>query len=329
MIVASYVVVAHSIPDSMHPKVFAALSAAWVVPSLVGPALAGVVASALSWRWVFAGIAPLAVGGAALLVPVLRAIPRSERDVLAHHSGLARGFLLAAGLGLIQLAAETVDWWSIPLLLAGVALGVLPLRRLLPAGALRLARGLPTVIMLRGLLSCGFFGAEAYLPLTLTRVHHGTPREVGIPLTLAALGWAAGSWWQGRRPRSQTLVMRTGFATVAVGVATLVVVAAPATGLWAAVPIWAVAGTGMGITMPTISVLMLNLSPAQSQGANSAALQISDMVGSLIGITGAGALVTSFGFGRLTTSVTIADAILAGVAVLGALAVGRSVATAG
>lgn len=327
MIVAAYVVVARAFPDAMHAKVFGALSAAWVVPSLVGPALAGVVASAFSWRWVFAGIAPLALGGAALLVPVLRAIPSMRQEAGSSSPGISRGILLAAGLGLIQAAAETINWWSLLLLAAGVALGLAPLWRLLPPGALRLARGLPSVVMLRGILTCAFFGAEAYLPLTLTRLHAGTPRVVGIPLTLAALGWSAGSWWQGRFTRSPVWMLRIGFAAVAVGVALLIVLASASVSIWVTVPIWSVAGAGMGLAMPTISVLLLELSPAASQGMNSAALQISDMAGSIVGIAGAGALVTAFGFHDLRPAIIIADLVLAGVAVVGVLGSARAVET--
>jgi MFS family permease len=323
MIVAAYVVVARTFPDAMHPKVFGALSAAWVVPSLVGPAAAGIVASALSWRWVFAGIAPLAVGGAALLVPVLRKLPETRQSESGNRNGVGIGILLAAGLGLVQAAAEVVDWWSIPLLVGGVMLGAWPLRRLLPPGSLRLARGLPAVIVLRGVMTCAFFGAESYLPLTLTRVHHGSPREVGIPLTLAALGWSAGSWWQGRRTRRPVIVLRVGFAVVASGVALLSVVALPSVSLWLAVPIWALAGAGMGIAMPAISVLMLDLSPDANQGANSAALQISDMAGSIVGIAAVGALVTAYGVGRIRPAITLADVALAGVAMMGVFAAGR------
>jgi MFS family permease len=323
MIVAAYVVVARTFPDAMHPKVFGLLSAAWVVPSLVGPALAGLVASALSWRWVFAGIAPLAIGGAALLVPVLRRIPHTSQAVSTSRNGIGRGLMLAAGLGLMQAAAEAVDWWSAPLLVAGLAIGLVPLRQLLPTGSLRLARGLPAVIVLRGVLTCAFFGAESYLPLTLARVHHGSPRIIGIPLTLAAIGWSAGSWWQGRRTRQQVTLLRAGFLLVMVGVSLLVVIASASVSLWLAVPIWALAGAGMGMAMPTVSVLTLELSPSASQGANSAALQISDMVGSIIGIAAVGALVTAYGLDRIRTAVTIGDVILAAVALLGVFAASR------
>lgn len=45
--VALYVVVARAYPEELRGKVFAGLSAAWVVPALVGPALAGVVVEVL------------------------------------------------------------------------------------------------------------------------------------------------------------------------------------------------------------------------------------------------------------------------------------------
>jgi MFS family permease len=324
MIVAVYVVVARAFPEALHPRVFAALSAAWVVPALVGPAIAGVVTSAFGWRWVFGGIAPLAIGGAAMLVPVLRRMPPGALSTTPPGYGIVTGVLLAGGLGLLQAAAEVVGWWSLPMLVAGVALGLPPLVRLLPGGALRLARGLPSVTVLRGVLTCAFFGAEAYLPLTLTRVHGGTPRVVGIPLTLGAIGWSTGSWWQGRTRRSRTFLLQAGFGLVAVGIALLLVVAQPAVSMWVAVPIWTVAGAGMGMAMPTISVLLIELSPEAEQGANSAALQVADMVGSIIGIAAAGALVTALNLHHITTAVTIADAALAGVALVGAVAARRT-----
>src|SRR6478735_8296060 len=59
--VALYVVVARVYPGAMHGRVFAAFSAAWVVPSLIGPFLAGAVTEYLHWRWVFLGGAALTV----------------------------------------------------------------------------------------------------------------------------------------------------------------------------------------------------------------------------------------------------------------------------
>jgi MFS family permease len=53
MTVALYVVVARVYPPQLHAKVFAGFAAAWVIPSLVGPFAAGLVAQLASWHWVF------------------------------------------------------------------------------------------------------------------------------------------------------------------------------------------------------------------------------------------------------------------------------------
>ncbi|HEV2368543.1 MAG TPA: MFS transporter, partial [Acidimicrobiales bacterium] len=52
-----YVVIGRAYPEALRPRMFAVLSTAWVVPSLVGPALAGFVADSVGWRAVFAGLA--------------------------------------------------------------------------------------------------------------------------------------------------------------------------------------------------------------------------------------------------------------------------------
>lgn len=57
--VALYVVVARLYPSYLHGRVFATFAAAWVVPSMVGPFLAGAVAEFLDWRWAFLGVAVL------------------------------------------------------------------------------------------------------------------------------------------------------------------------------------------------------------------------------------------------------------------------------
>jgi MFS family permease len=202
------------------------------------------------------------------------------------------------------------------LLAGGLALSA-PLRRLLPEGSLTLRPGLPTVVLLRGVYSLTFFGAEAYLPLTLTKLHHGTPAIVGIPLTLAAVGWASGSWLQGRGTGGAGQLLSWGYALVGVAVCALVVVSFEAVSLWAAAPLWGVAGFGMGLGYPAASVLTLGLSPEDEQGANSAALQVCDVIGGIIGIAIAATLVTATGPAHLDVAMRIANPLLATAALAG------------
>ncbi|MGV9778950.1 MFS transporter [Streptosporangium sp. NPDC003464] len=65
--VSMYVLVSRIYPAAMHPKVFSVFAGAWVVPSMVGPAITGIVVEQLGWRWVFLGV-PLLVAPAALLL---------------------------------------------------------------------------------------------------------------------------------------------------------------------------------------------------------------------------------------------------------------------
>src|SRR6478735_7841913 len=72
--VALYVVIARVYPPVLHPKIFAAFSAAWVIPSLVGPFAAGAVAQLAGWQWVFLGVVGLVVPALLLTAPALRGL---------------------------------------------------------------------------------------------------------------------------------------------------------------------------------------------------------------------------------------------------------------
>jgi MFS family permease len=76
--VALYVLVARVFAPERHPAVFSAFAAAWVVPAIVGPALAGLVVDHVGWRWVFLGAAVLTVPAALLMRPGLTAAHRRE-----------------------------------------------------------------------------------------------------------------------------------------------------------------------------------------------------------------------------------------------------------
>ncbi len=53
----AYVAIGRSMPEFLRPRMFATLSTAWVLPGIVGPAIAGLVGEHLHWRFVFLGLA--------------------------------------------------------------------------------------------------------------------------------------------------------------------------------------------------------------------------------------------------------------------------------
>ncbi|MFD4643781.1 MFS transporter [Lentzea sp. NPDC058436] len=317
LIVAVYVLIAVAYPEDSRPAVFGALSAAWVIPSLVGPAVAGWATEHLSWRWVFLAIIPLVLLGIVLLVPVLRKVPpHAETPPTRKYLPLAA---VAVGLGVAGLSwgLQHRTWWLIAVALLLIAPA---LRILLPKGTLLARRGLPVTILARGLLAGTFFAVEGFIPLTLSVVHGYSPLEAGIPLTLSALGWAGASMWASRHPEIErhTLV-RTGFLFVAGGVAAVTLIA-PTWGPAFLTPVlWAVAGAGMGMATSSVGVLMMAASPEADRGFNSAALQISDMLFSatMIGLGGVLVLATA-----PTAGVVVLNLSMAALAVVGAILTG-------
>ena len=294
--VALYVLVAQAYPESLRPRVFSAYATAWVVPAVVGPAIAGFVVDHLGWRWVFLSVPVLAVIAALLAWPQLRAqADRASAAPVARRWNVVRiAASVAAGLAaaLLSVLAELPALLITVLVVAALALLALAVPRLLPRGTFRAARGLPTVVLLRGLAGAAFVGTEAFLPLQLSAVRGFSPTAAGLALTISAVGWAAGSAVQGRlsTPANRVAITRTGLIAMAVGIATVAVSAAPAVPVVAEYFGWAVVGIGMGAVFSTLSVLVLELSEPAETGRNSAALQVNDSLSQALMLAMSGAL---------------------------------------
>jgi len=294
VVVALYVVVGAAFSDALRPKVFGYMSAAWVLPSIVGPTLAGWMAAAISWRSVFGVVVPLAVLVALVILPRVPATGTGSFEVTARRR-VVRGALLAVGAGALQVGAERLadgGAWPVVLTAAGAALVVGALPGLLPRGTLRAARGLPSVVGVRGLYTAAFFGTESFVPLFLVTERGLSPAEAGLALTGGALGWFAGTSIQtrdlGRLPRHLLLVV--GGVVIALGIAVLVAVVVAGVSGWFVLLVWLLAGCGMGIGMATSSVLTLRMAPAAERGVASSALQLSDNLGGVLGIAVVGAV---------------------------------------
>ncbi|SER60093.1 MFS transporter [Actinokineospora terrae] len=326
-VVAIYVLVAAVYPERVRPAAFGLLAAAWVVPSIVGPTLAGIVTERFGWRWVFLGLVPLAVLGVVLLVPTLKGLPRPERAGRPVRRWVPLAALAAAvGIPAVSWAAQHPSLGTLWLGLGGLAVLVPALRLLLPRGTLVGRSGLPRVILARGLFAGAFFGVEAFVPLTLTSVHGLSPALAGLPLTVGALGWSFASAWQGRRPDIQrTTLIRLGFVILSGGLAAMVFVAVPWGSPWLAGLLWTVCGAGMGLAFPSINVLALRLAPEHERGFTSSALQVSDIIFSatLVGLGGV-LLAALASTAAPTAAVVPIDLVMAAVALLGALVFRRS-----
>lgn len=294
--VALYVVVARIYPAAIHGRVFAAFSAAWVVPSLVGPFLAGAVTEYLHWRWVFLGVAALTVVAFILVALRLWSTPMHTEQPSTLRIGprLLCAVAVAAGALGLSLAGEAGAWsWGV--VAASLVVIAAAARPLLPRRTLLAGRGLPSVVLMRALIAGSLFGAEIYVPYLLIDDYGFSPTWAGLGLTTAALTWATAAELQGRYGD------RLGNARITIiGSAQLVAATlfAGATALWHLHPLvlilgWALAGGGMGLMYPRLTVLTLAYSTPRNQGFNSAALSISDSIGAATSIAVMGLVFTS------------------------------------
>jgi MFS family permease len=321
--VAIYVLVALIYPHRGRAAVFGLLAAAWVVPSLVGPTAAGLITEHVGWRWVFLGIAPFALLGVLLLAPVIRQLPKHERDAdQAPRHGVALAAVATAfGIAALTWAAQHPSFLTLWLGLAGIAALVPAMRVLMPKGTFSARPGLPATVLMRGLLAGAFFGVEAYVPLTLSAVHGFSPAMSGIPLTVGAIGWASASHWQGRKPDlDRVKLIRLGLTVLAAALACMALVGADWGLAWLVLPFWLVAGTAMGLSYPSINVLSLDYAPAADRGFVSSALQVNDMTFSAISVGLGGVMLATLASTQAPTAAIVPlDLLLACVALLGAL----------
>lgn len=336
--VALYAGMGQVVPPALHPRLFAMMAAAWVLPALVGPALAAWLVHQWGWRAVFLVAAALTPLAAALLLPAFARLGRP-----AQHASPAAGMgseapaarlrwaaLGAVGALLLHAASDTTAPGPlVAAVAAGLLASLLAATRLLPAGSLGAAPGLPAVIALRALLASAFFSAEAFVPLYLTRQQGWSLGEAGLLLSAGAVMWSTGSALQARlrSDDARRRGLRAGLLAVALGIALVCLPAALGATVWTVLPGWALAGFGIGLGFPMLSVLTLALSAPAEQGRNASALQLSDALGSSALLAVSGALFNLVGGGGASGHALVFG-LAATVALVGAMVSGRAFARA-
>lgn len=287
LIVSLYVVVGVVYPSHLQPSIFASFAAAWVLPSLFGPAVAAFVAGSVGWRWVFLGVVGLVAVAAVLIAPV---VPGLRTDASGKEPR-SRAKLGWAGLAAVAvLAVEVLGSLNraLPITLGAIAavLTVVAVRPLLPRRTLRAGRGLPSVIGTRGLMSAAFFCGQAYIVFVLQERWSLSPGQAGIALTVVGVVWATASQVQARLGQRLTSerAMKIGCAML-LGAAVV---------MWLSVwldlsPLVAggsfvFAGAGMGLGFTRTGVAMLAASTDADRGFNSSALTIADSIGAALAL---------------------------------------------
>jgi MFS family permease len=321
--VASFVLIAAVYPERVRPAVFGLISSAWVLPSLLGPPVSGLVTETLSWHWVFLGFVSLVVVALVLVAPAVRTLGAAGQRQAARRGTAAAAVGAAVGVAALSWAGQHPDTVGAVVAVAALLVLAPSLRVLLPRGVFRAGRGIPMVVASRGLLAGTFFTVNAYLPLMLHDTHGWSLAAAGLPLVAGSLCWSAGSAWQGRHPDlPRARLLRVGFIAVAIGSAGMLLVA-PTWGIaWLAVPFWMIAGLGMGLGFSAVAFLLLGQSTPGQVGFNSAAAQMADQLSVATMVGAGGALLALLGAPAVALPVLVASVVV--LAVLGVAGAGRT-----
>jgi nitrate/nitrite transporter NarK len=326
----AYLLIKRAFPEERQATMYALLSAGWVLPSLIAPAIAGTITEQLGWRWVFLVIIPFAVMVGALAVRPMTAFGRiAVVDGVPSRIPAALG--AAAGVGALVTGLQLAN----PFAAAGATIGggwvaIRYLRKLFPPGVGRARRGFPAVVTCRILATATFLGVDSFVPLAADRIHGASPRVQGFVIIGAALTWTTGQWIMARRPNtSPSRAVFAGFALLLTGIVLVSPVLHDGWPLWATFLSWGVGGLGMGFLFNPTTVSAMSYAQPGREGLVGGQISLADAVGfSLMGGVG-GAMVaiaerTSLSLsGALATNFSIA-AVLACVGMVASRAVRRA-----
>ena len=189
----AYVAIGRSLREVQRARMMAVLSTAWVVPGILGPGRRG--RGGPPVRLALGVPRPAAArGGGRTHCRAGARPPRSARRTPHRRTPgrRRRANRRAAPPSSWLHSAHTMCLLGLGLAAVGALVGWASLRRLLPPGTLRAAPGLPATILSRGLLTFAFFGADAYVTLTITTVRHHSIGMAGAVVTASTLAWTVG-----------------------------------------------------------------------------------------------------------------------------------------
>lgn len=334
LMVMMYVIAGRMYPDAIRPKLFTYVSAAWVLPSLLGAPIAAFLTTNLSWHWVFWIVVPPIVVTIVVLARLNRVVDTTmleERVSARDHSGHVKaawsGLGIAIAAGLLQFgsvregAGDSLAGMRTILGVVGL-IGIVVIAPLLvPKGTWVMRRGLPSVILARALFTATFFAAVSYVPLFLHGQRGASLQLAGLALAVGSLGWAAGSWYQGheslRLPRHR--LVEVGGMLLTVGLVALSLIAWLNIKAVLVILALVAAGLAMGLGVTTTTVLALELSPLEQQAEASSQLQLADVLGSVVGISVVSGVFAAFHVPNQDND--LYGAIFLGLAVVAALAI--------
>ena len=329
-----YALIQRALPERLWARAAALVSAMWGVGNVLGPAVGGLFGQLGAWRLAFVTLAAIAL---ALVALAVKAIPRTETGPSATRVPYGSLVLLTVSVAAVSVASivsgvGTAVAIAVALVLAAwfirhertAAASVLPKVAFAPGSPLRWVY--VTVVA----LAFGI-GSEAFIPLFGQEIGALPPLAAGFLGAALSLGWSLTQILSANATatRSVRALVIGGPATLAVGLLAYGALqhTAPAGVVIAA---WFVtlfvAGSGIGMAFPHLTVAALGATGDEEEAAKAAAgINTVLIIASAFSAAAAGVLV-NLGAPNIVTSahyLTIGFAVASALGVLPAIAATR------
>ncbi|MGF3055925.1 DHA2 family efflux MFS transporter permease subunit [Microbacterium sp. YY-01] len=298
----SQIIMADIISPRERGKYMGLFGAVMAVATVGGPLLGGFITDTFTWRWNFYVALPFAVAAIIILQLTLKAPPRTRDVVRIDYAGAV---LLATSTALLLIwttsAGTSFDWWSVQTVvmlgiavLAAVAFVIVELRVPEPLVPLRMFRDRTFTLSVIASISIGIamFGTSVFLSQYMQMARGATPTQAGLmtlpmiggllisSITVGALISKFGRWKGFLLTGSilliagsvmlSTLEYDTNFVLVSLYMLML--------------------GSGVGMTMQNLVLIVQNTTRPEDIGAASAGVTFFRSLGGTVGVSVMGAV---------------------------------------
>ena len=286
-----FVVLGVVFPPEKRGKALGIVSSAWAISSVAGPLLGTLIVTSASWRWVFLLNLPVGALAAFLVARGLREETVGAREGRFDVAGSLLAGLGGAALiwGFTELGEGHASVAQGALLAGGTALLAAFVwhegrarHPILPLSLFR-HRGYAAAMGASFLTFFSGFGLSAYLPIQADATF-GDARGVGLVVGAFTIGWSLCAFATGRLVHrfGERLFGLAGLAVHGVGLLALLV--AFDHGLAATMAAGALAGAGMGLLTPGLTVVVQNSVGLARMGSATTSQQFARQVGAALGV---------------------------------------------